>query len=60
MPPDLPEAQPQLVMWTDGTVPAEWGFPVVDRPTLTNNVEIWKLRGAIATGMAVFSYWSSA
>jgi hypothetical protein len=31
-------------------------FPADNQETFRDNVEAWKLRGGIATGMAVFSY----
>jgi mono/diheme cytochrome c family protein len=42
------------VLWRDAGLALR--FPSDDRQAFDDNVQAWKLRGAIATGMAVFSY----
>ena len=44
------------VLWRDVGVPGSLGLPLDDESAFRDNIEAWKLRGAIATGMAVFSY----
>ena len=44
------------LLWRDTGVPGSLGLPLDDEGAFRDNVEAWKLRGAIATGMAVFSY----
>jgi hypothetical protein len=44
------------VLWRDAAVPQSLGLPLDDEAAWRDNVETWKLRGAIATGMSVFSY----